>query len=578
MGRHAFYVVVGLISLVSLFVPANPAQAGISECVSSVVDSTAIAGQIAELTASLAAQAADPQCASKLGSADPIMVAVTAVLSGLVVAGKISDETQCNGLLNTVVAGLVSDALSHSDIAKSALANILGGQDKVDQILTAMANGGLAGLAQTPPFDLILSYLTCGCVVAGKGAEIAQKVEDLAKSSTACTSLAGDVVVGAAEYIECHLAGPCLKPGVQQYQCGQVICGPGASLASCIAAHDCFNAQYSCSTGQDPVQFNGVVFCPCPGGQGFKLDGYYKATCTACDDWGQGTDASGACISCPAKVNDSAPGGRVVSRTSCQFRGANCNGEKLCTVTTFSCAVGQKAPAWGVCAPACNAFVGQYADPTTGQCTTCADNWHPVYDSDPGKNSVGHCEECSGGQYSVSYEQSGQCQPLTCGPNGYRDPSNPHSCQSCPNGQTFVASQNKCACGDGAQLKGAKCACPSGSSVKFNAGYFTCSCPKGSTLDPKTFACKCPAGRHIETQAISASLGGGTVSTCAMNTKPAKAIVLPASPSVSKRPSAPQSDKPLRVPTEILDPGIGGGANGGPLVAPGGLARPGIRR
>jgi hypothetical protein len=402
-------------------------------------------------------------------------------------------------------------------------------------------------------------YMACGCQVAGTGAAIVNMVEELGSDAKRCASLVSDVLndpgeagkeaskwlckklkgddstcdqIGAFfEDVGDFLADACTETGVcgaleSGYDAAKELLGDAEAEAKEVyqAFKDAFSPHgaanpgttectvYQAATGQTlssapgywdngwknypgcggyvcdihdpsikPQQlFSGGWKCAaCPDGQGLQ-----GGSCKKCESY-KTTDSAHACYF--TNVGMSAPDGK-----SCKYIPS----QKTC------CPTGQSTWSYGTCTPACGMGTGQYMDPTGGACKSCPDNWHPVFDGDPTKNSVGHCEECPSGTTS-SILTNGQCQPRQCEPAGIPDPNDPHACIACGQFKVAVPGTGKCSCGEGNIDKGEGCECPRGATKFSYAGNFICKCPAGSELDPKTATCKCAAGQHIEGTAVS---------------------------------------------------------------------------
>jgi hypothetical protein len=432
-----------LVALMFILVSTKPSQAGISDCFKAATGS--------EVFREAYKQAAElAQCGSQ-AAADPVMDAAMAIMIGLRVGGVFSDTDQCLGLIDSTVGKMVAKALRESGLLDS-IRQVLG--DGAANALRDFAEGrgkqSFSDLVdEIPALQLLLQYLTCGCVVAGAADEAKQLAEKYLKSVKECGETIEKIVEDVGAWCEntgrqiVNVLGDAAREAWNFVE-GVVDCV--TDLGGCL-----FGSDDNCAPnrplpahlwGQPLPRSKFVPQIPavfwdlprygfggysqicgafyCSGGHVItkKLpDGTIVDICSRCPREGEyrvgnlclpcqqgltrSVSADGMCSlthTTTLKADGSACKARLTS-SSCCAQGQRVAMRDRCEPSVRNFCVNQTVPdgptrvaIWGRCEAVCRP--PQIFDIATGRCADCEGNTIPLYDADPAINSRGRCEQC----------------------------------------------------------------------------------------------------------------------------------------------------------------------------------------
>jgi hypothetical protein len=540
-------------------------------------------------------------------------------------AWQILKSPECSSDLDDNIA-VAAALLAIEELPKSPIntANCVGSLKAITDLVGKNAGNPAikAALSFLTDNSAAQQYLDCACPLAAAGVDTINKI---IADADACSSFSPSDCIGS-------LYGVFDKPQLTSPggYCNYTIqCGPG-TISNCMTANNWAQAWGSCTdnSGQGVICAPGLVVAGPPPivdcvtngpTQTCTITNFQSCTCPVGQAW-QG-DHCGVCpVTETTSKDELSANGLSMTHTSCTTTTEpsddrlSCKGNAtvVCTPHEFHCPAGQKVASWNKCTKACG--FGQVYD-SNGQCNTCPANTKTVFAS--ADNSKGSCVACADGETSA--EGSPTCTKLVCSPFGYQDPKDPHACVMCPGNQQYSPNSRKsakgpkaaqagtCGCGEAQVPEGNACVCAKGADKHLTTSTsFTCSCPAGAKMNYKTGACDCGFGKHVETVSISPNLGGGTASTCVLNSNTGIPIIVPVMPPNKKLQTAPPAttNKPFKCPPGshpnprransclpdrpgatqfapggppvfIPRPGISDGGGGGGHVAPGGT---GIRR
>jgi len=502
---------------------ATPAQAGLDDCADALRKGVDLAEQVKSLVA-------DPnftQCLSQGSSGDVLMIAMIALFIALGAMGKFDNKQQCDALINTTISSMIVGLINSSDEVRSIMTTLLDGSDGVVRFVHDVVEGGLDALRETPPASALFAYIDCGCLIAGKGAEILAATKVVLTEAAECAetfeeffaSVGGFINSGIQRLAGGNLAHADIPP--QTIVDSTAICRDAPHSAKFGTITDLTWAKLHhgegfwtdcilCPEGDKP----GSGFCACPEGSkpvGVKnLDGSTKKHT---DGWDL--------IACQCNDKQEHVKDQKCVRTCPE--GQTWSGSKQWAAgyelgqCVSACGDDGSEYRDGKCQPKCDpaSIVVASAAPVTTevagspktQCQRCPDGTEAKHTNT--NSSLGTCEPCDvkkGKKWdSASRACYEPCPSWTKNAGGVCFPycsigekavfkeagKAPESCWSCAKeGKVYDNLTNACV------------TCPQGATFSIVSGIGSCSCPEG-TGDIDGVCQPCPKG-----YALTGSWGG----------------------------------------------------------------------
>lgn len=424
----------------------------------------------------IVSEVADPEfayCAGRVAS-DPAMAAVAAVVVGAGQAGAFKDEATCKNMLTGQLGKLIAYLLVQAGIA-DMLAKIPGvGPDFSQQLVNFAKDQAVSNIASIPALQPMMSYLDCGCVIAGKADAAQQITKAYYDDVKAC---AGGVFALGKAAVEGFISGvkSIVEAGLELLGLGKskppphyVVTSYGHCDNWITVRTDGYIQQptltgweaggYTSKSPQPITVDTGTVMgeivtayrtdayicsCPLPGAietrkisdtamefrcgcpaEGRAFDSNSRTCLCNANEWRE----NGVCTSCSAMLQSEDSTGTTA--VSGKMTGGTCVRQQL------TCAPGQ-TPFRNydntlACRSTCpagtfNSYTpGQL--PSQGQCVTCPSHSVPVAGTGMGEVGPPQCQQCPRGTAASPGDLS--CRTLVC-PGGI-SPDNPNACrQAC---------------------------------------------------------------------------------------------------------------------------------------------------
>jgi hypothetical protein len=421
----------GAALFVSALVTAVPARADVMDCIETVAPP--------ELKQAVENAAKAAQCVGQAASGDAAMIATIGVITALRAGGAFSNTEQCMGMIDSTIGKQVAKALLDSGAANTPLFSPVKSQ------LQALANGDssvsftdLAG--QFLPLQQLLSYMTCGCQIAGLDNKVEEIVNAYVGHVTGCAEFLSDAV---------DLAGDAIESGIDAV---------GEGITKIIEfAESCFDGSFCGLVDDDgsdcvvhvfprskfgnwvphDINWGAAASCGewvCAEGGWSKSqvkDGKKWSTCSICNGvWA--LNDKGTCAPCGGMLSKTISANNMCLKAVTGYPtddGAHCttveSPPKCCapgqvmkpvgwedkvTCDLMQMAIGGQCTnvekATTQCVAACPQH--QYFDTVTGQCTSCNFDSVPVFTS--ADSSIAQCKQCPPGLNGFGQN----CEP--CGP------------------------------------------------------------------------------------------------------------------------------------------------------------------
>jgi hypothetical protein len=411
---------------------AVPARADVMDCFE-VVAPSAVAQAIDD-----AAKAA--QCVGQAAGGDLAMSATIGVITALRAGGAFSNTEQCMGMIDSTIGKQVAKAVLSSPAAELFSPAV---KSKLQVLADGNSSESFTDLAsQFLPLQQLLSYMTCGCQIAG----LDNKVQEIVNAYVGHVTGCGEFLSDAAE-----LVGDVLESGIDAV---------GEGITKIIEfAEKCFDGSF-CGLVDDggsdcvihvfpkskfgnwvPHDINwgsaascGQWICAEGGFAKWQVkDGKKWSTCSICNQVWALNDA-GTCAPCGGTLSKTISANNMCLNAVTGYPtddGSHCTtiekeqsccapgqvmkpvgwkDEVICDLMQMAiggqCTNVEKATAQ--CVAACPQT--QYFDTVTGKCTKCNFDSVPVFAS--ADSSIGQCKQCPPG---LNGGHSLTCQPCGLG-------------------------------------------------------------------------------------------------------------------------------------------------------------------
>jgi hypothetical protein len=414
---------------------AVPAQADIMDCIETVAPT--------ELKQAVEDAAKAAQCVGQAAAGDAAMIAAIGVITALRAGGAFSSTEECMGMINSTIGKQVAKAVLATPAADTVFSPV---KSKLQDIANGDSSESFTDLAgQFVPLQTLLSYMTCGCQIAGLDNQVEEIVNAYVGHVEGCGKFLADAGEFAVDAIESGVDA--LAEGIKVL--GNIVGGVVDSILSCFGFCDDDGSDCAPNTGVTKSLFGqwtthkiyqfatgcGNWFCDDGGFLKTKPgpDGKTLYTCSSCSS-GWALNDKGYCAPCGGMISKSISadnmclnvvtgyptddGGHCTTieseKTSCCAPGqlmkpVGWKDKVTCDITqallSGQCPNVEKATTQ--CVAACPST--QYFDTVTGKCSKCNFDAVPVFASVD--SSIGQCKQCPPGLNGVGQT----CEPCLPG-------------------------------------------------------------------------------------------------------------------------------------------------------------------